>query len=115
MTRNEYEEIKPMTNEEIDHFKNYTEKETDNSSIEELQERLNKEEKRIISLMKRIVIDVAKYNDYQPLEEFVNALINSKYLKNTEYKNYILKEGEQHLKNMDYVDFFEQVEELFEV
>lgn len=115
MTQEEFDAIEPMTNEEIEEFKNRSDEDTEDATVEELQERLNEEERRIVSLMKRIIIDVAKYNDYQPLEEFITALKNSKYFKDKEYKRYIANEGKKSFgEGYEYIKFLKVIEELFE-
>jgi cytochrome b involved in lipid metabolism len=116
MTAQEYDDIDPMTNEEIDAFKESDiEVKPEDSSVEDLQDRLKKEERRIISLMKRIVYDVTTYQNYDPLEEFINALKNSKYLDNDKFKAYITEEGKKYLsENLAYIDFLKKVEKIFD-
>jgi hypothetical protein len=112
----EYNHIEPMSNEEIDYFKN-EENQEENTELNrhEFQTKLKKEERNIISLMKRIVYDVCTYGSYDPLKVFINALKNSKYLKNSIYKEYIIQEAKVYIdEDYMYIQFLRKVEEFFE-
>lgn len=116
MTYEEILGIRPMSNIEIENFKNADDHEvSDDMNLEDLKSKLVREERRIISLMKRIVLDVIKYNDYGPMKEFVAAIKTSQYLNTEEYKEYIQNEGRRlERDNLKLHRFLVNIEKVFD-